>query len=71
MICSALKMLFNLSCLVVTLLSADNIFNHFGPNLGLVKQKPRYVSKLFGTLMVFLKDVFEKLIFGMTIYMEK
>ena len=44
-----------LSRIVVTLLSADNLCKQFGPRSG--------PTKLLDTLMVFLKDFFEKVDF--------
>ena len=42
--------------------SIDNLYKQFGPRSGPTKCQARSESKLFDTLMVFLKEFFEKLI---------
>ena len=49
-----------LPCQWQLFLSADIHCKQFGPRLGLTKHQAFFGSKLFDTLMVFLKDSFEK-----------
>ena len=44
--------------------SADNLCKQFGPRSGPTEHWARSGSKLFDTLMVFLKEFFEKIDFG-------
>ena len=46
-------------CLLVS--SADNLCREFGPRSGSTKRQALSGSKLFDTLMVFLKELFEKI----------
>ena len=52
------------ACLLVS--SADNLYKQFGPRSGRTTCLARSGSKLFDTLMVFLKEFFEKVDFEKT-----
>ena len=55
--------MFNFFYLLHVVLSADNICEQFGPRAGLTQCQTWSGSKLFDTLMVFLKIFFEKIDF--------
>ena len=48
---------------MVTLSSADSLYKQFGPRSGPTERRSRSRSKPFDTLIVFLKEVFEKAYF--------
>ena len=45
------------------MLSALNLWKQFGPRSGPTECLAQYVSKLFYTMMVLLKEFFEKVVF--------
>ena len=55
------KVLSSTLCLLVT--SANNLCKQFRPRSGQTKRRARSESKLFDTLMIFLKEFFKKLDF--------